>query len=196
MGTSQSQSQDADENVDLIEVYLLFKELSANKYTTNQIVSHHTCLFKCKDGSFYHTELDVITKGGPCQLHFGQYNFLTMPIYYKPLGLTRKTLKNIIAWVTKHKSAGTSYTLIFNDCQVYARSCMEFLELFKIPPNLLDSLGLSQHPMLNTILGRTTMPFSMITSGVGQRVVLDTILDKTLNIRQASSPSELSLSWN
>ena len=33
MGTSQS--RDDDDNEDLIEVYVLFKELNANKYTPN-----------------------------------------------------------------------------------------------------------------------------------------------------------------
>lgn len=178
MGSFSSREDNSnDENEDFIEVYLLMKALGADEDTCDVTISHHICLFKCSDGTFCYTELDVNTKGGPCKLHFGKYNFLRMPVYYKPIGRTRKTLNEIIEWVRQNKTAGTSYTLVFNDCQVYAQQCIQYLDVFDVPPMFTN-------PVLGSVLFRGGL------SGA----LTEEHMKHTLNIRCASSPNEIRLS--
>lgn len=147
MGSSTSRDDESD-NEDTMEVYLLYKELNAQKYTRDQLCSHHTVLLKHSNGTFYYTDLDVNTKGGPCQLHFGIYKFLNMPIFYMPKGRTRKTVDEITDWVKKNKMAGTTYQVVLNDCHKYAFECIQFLNIFDVPrPSnvalIIGSLGSS-----------------------------------------------------
>lgn len=116
-----------------MEVYLLYKELNAKKYIRDKFYSHHTVLLKHSDGTFYYTDLDVGSKGGPCQLYFKEYRFLNMPIFYEPQGLTRKTVDEIMQWIEQNQVAGSPYKLLFNDCQNYAWECIKFLNVFDPP---------------------------------------------------------------
>ncbi len=111
-----------------MEVYVLFKELGATKYSRSDVISHHIVLLKHNDGTFYSSDLDVDSKGGPCQLHFDQYEFLdNRPIYYKPFGRTKKSLNEIIQWIQQHKMAGIPYKVGLDDCRRYAAEFIVFL---------------------------------------------------------------------
>ncbi len=169
MGSSTSRDDESN-NEDTMEVYLLFKKLGVQEYVRDHFYSHHTVLLKHKDGTFYFTDLDVDSKGGPCQLHLGKYTFLNVPIFYKPIGRTRKSVSEIVEWVKQNQMAGTPYKMMFNNCHDYAHSCIQFLNIFDIPRS--QNLGLQ--------FARTED--------------LDSITQNNLMIMSADSPNALSLS--
>lgn len=183
MGSSSSQHNNSDdEDNDPIEVYLLYKKLGENIYIMDTTISHYICLFKCSDNTFYYTDLGIDSKGGPCRLNFGRYQFLPMPAWYKPVGRTRKSLNQIEEWVQQNKTAGTSYTLVLNDCQRYAWSCIKYLDVFDVP----EMFSRPEFSVLLT-LQRSRLPFGLPAYGIEQ------FITEKLNIRGASSPNEIRL---
>ncbi len=61
---------------------------------------------------------------------FLSFNFKSNEIiYYRPVGLTEKTLAEIQTYVQNHDSHDTIYSLFNNNCQHYVRSVVEFLDL-------------------------------------------------------------------
>ena len=169
MGSLMSRDDESDDE-DTMEVYLLYKKLGAEKYIRDHVYSHHTVLFKHSNGTFYYTDLDVDSKGGPCQLHFGKYTFLDMPIFYMPRGCTRKRVNEIIEWTKQNQMAGTPYRAVLNDCQRYASECIRFLNIIKIP----------RPPTMARLLGGLGSPNSLV--------------QEYLKILSADSPNALSLS--
>jgi hypothetical protein len=159
MGSSTSRDDESN-NKDTMEVYLLYKKLNAEEYIRHNISSHHTVLLKDSDGSFYYTDLDVDSKGGPCQLHFNEYTFLNMPIFYKPIGRTRKSVNEIIEWVKRNEMAGTPYNAALNNCQKYAHSCIQFLNIFDIP----RSNNIGQHFVRSEGMGSSVQEYLAIQS--------------------------------
>jgi hypothetical protein len=119
-----------------LEVYILLKDLGRESYTDfDRRLAHHICLLKFKD-EFYYTDLASVPGAdgdskskGPVKLRFDKYKFYDGYIGYQPVGVTRKTLKDIEMFVEKNDRTDTIYSLWSNNCQHYVKACIDFLDI-------------------------------------------------------------------
>ena len=98
--------------------------------------SHHICLLKTNDGKFYSTDLGSgnatlqdSSGEGLIKINFGEHSFYPGTIYYRPLGVTRKTLAEIEAFSNASPFNNRDYSLLLKNCQHYVWSCISFLNI-------------------------------------------------------------------
>ena len=142
MGNAVETPKNYNPDGTLTEVYILFKKLGKECYTSDPDVSHHICLLKVRD-RFYCTELysgsDVgAGRGSKCssggkgriKIRFDEYHFYkSRPIYYYRVGCTRKTIAEIEEYANRSTFNDTDYHFLFHNCQDYVKACIEFLAI-------------------------------------------------------------------
>lgn len=133
MGCCSSRKNDSNNEENCIEVYLLLKTRYHNSYTSNTQAYEPILLFKCSDEQFYYTDVVLEKTTRLCQLSFGKYQFLPMPVYYKPIGRTHRKLNDIKKWVNTNKKAWKIHLFLLIAESDYLRECTEFLEIFDFP---------------------------------------------------------------
>ncbi|CAF1391587.1 unnamed protein product [Didymodactylos carnosus] len=138
-----------------LQVYILYKSLGREEYTSNAKVSHHQLIFRTSTDDFYCTELtnadgsyssgtaslqqEFSGKGPRVKLTFETYEFYSGTIYYKSVGTTSKSLKEIKKYVKEHGSQDTIYDVFKNNCQHYVRSVIEDFLKLGYPAGLVET---------------------------------------------------------